>query len=97
VSLFEDIGVDHQIFTGHPLDRVATAIDQRLQIFNDRAWKCPKHGRSIKRISVKGKSPDAPSCRTAIFAAIAFSLAAKIAALQFLFGSVMPRMPYAAK
>jgi len=24
------IVIDHQIFTGHPLDRIATAIDQRL-------------------------------------------------------------------
>jgi hypothetical protein len=27
VPLFENIGFDHQIFTGHPLDRIATAID----------------------------------------------------------------------
>src|SRR5205823_3731851 len=72
VSLLENIGFNHQIFTGHSLDRIATAIDQRLQIFNDRTRKCPKHGRSIKRISVKGKSPDAPSCRAAISAAVSF-------------------------
>src|SRR5205085_5606715 len=57
VPFFENIGFDHQIFAGHPLDRVATAIDQRLEIFNDRARKGLKHGRSIKRISVKGKWP----------------------------------------
>jgi len=30
VPLFENIGFDHQILARHPLDRIATAIDQRL-------------------------------------------------------------------
>ena len=72
LTYLENIGLNHQIFTDHSFYRIATAIDQGLEIFNDRARKCPKHGRSIKRISVKGKSAAAPSCRAAIFAAVSF-------------------------
>jgi hypothetical protein len=47
MAVFENISLHYQIFSHHPFDRVAAAIDQRRQIFYDNSGKGPKHGPSI--------------------------------------------------
>ena len=55
VAFLKNISLHDQIFAGDAFDRIPATVNERLQIFNDRARKRPKHSRSIKRIRAKGK------------------------------------------
>jgi hypothetical protein len=44
VPIFEDVRFYHKVFAGHALDRVASAVNERLQILDDGGGKGPRHG-----------------------------------------------------
>jgi hypothetical protein len=63
VAVFKDVRFNNEIFADNAFDRIAPAVDQRLQVLNDCGRKRPKHGRSIKPISAAAKGQIAPSWR----------------------------------
>jgi hypothetical protein len=43
VTIFENVRFDHEIVADDVFDRIATAVDERLQVLDDRAGKGPRH------------------------------------------------------
>ena len=44
VPIFEDVRFHHKVFADHALDRVTSAVNERLQILDDGSGKGPRHG-----------------------------------------------------
>ena len=44
MTVLEHVGFDREVIADYPLHHVAAAIDERLEILNNRGWKSPKHG-----------------------------------------------------
>ena len=44
VSILKNVRFDNKIFANDALNRIAPAVDQRLQVLDDRGRKGPRHG-----------------------------------------------------
>jgi hypothetical protein len=47
MSVFENVCFDGEIISSNPLGRIASAVNQRPQILDNRSGKGPSHGPSI--------------------------------------------------
>ena len=43
VTIFENVRLDDEIFADHGFDWIAAAVNQRLEVLDDRAGKSPRH------------------------------------------------------
>jgi hypothetical protein len=55
VTVLKNVGLDCEIVAHDPLDHVAAAIHQRLQILNNGGGKGPEHGAINQLISLAAK------------------------------------------
>jgi hypothetical protein len=55
VTILEHVRFNHQILSNDPFDRVASAVNKRLEILDYDGRKGPKHGPSSTEIPEGGK------------------------------------------